>query len=230
MHIQLKNVRLEADIALAPRNGQSESGLAICLHPWSWLGGQMHDPVLKSLIGPLHSRNYHVIRYNSRGVGRSSGWPSLTGVKESEDLKSLVQWALENPEMFNIRSVVIIGYSYGSLIAGTHPLLPPPIKTSHILISYPVSVRGWLTLFQTATYARKLKELLSKPTSRVLVVFGDRDEFTSKSSYSSWETELRTNSDSEKGLLQVECIAGASHFWGGQSGQQLSNTIERWLP
>ncbi|KAF9267631.1 alpha/beta-hydrolase [Marasmius fiardii PR-910] len=227
MLIQLKDVRLEANISLAPPNDQSESKLAICLHPWSWLGGQMHDPVLESLITPLHSKNYHVIRYNSRGVGRSSGWPSLTGSKETEDLKSLVQWALENPEMPNIHSVVLIGYSYGSLIAATHPLLIPPIQTSHILISYPVSVRGWLTLFQTSTYARKLKDLLSNPSARVLVIFGDRDEFTSKASYSTWEAELRANS--EQGQLQLECIDGASHFWGDSSARQLRDKIEMWL-
>ena len=64
--------------------------------------------VLEDLVAPLRSKDYHIIRYNSRGVGGSSGWPSFTGFKECEDLQSLVQWALANPEMPNINNVVII--------------------------------------------------------------------------------------------------------------------------
>ncbi|KAJ8072631.1 hypothetical protein PM082_016190 [Marasmius tenuissimus] len=228
MRIQLNSVALEADVILSSHKDTGK--LAVCLHPWSWLGGQMQDPVLESLVAPLQSKDYHIIRYNSRGVGGSSGWPSFTGFKECDDLQTLVRWALENPEMPNINSVVVIGYSYGSLIAGTHPILPPPMKTSHILISYPVSVRGWLTLFRTSTYIQKLKDLLSNPASRVLAVYGDRDEFTSKTSYANWETELKSVEGSERGQLDTVCIEGASHFWGGRSGQQMRETIERWLP
>lgn len=46
MRIQLPSgVSLEADLE-APPNGPSEqeNKLAILLHPWSWLGGNMNDP------------------------------------------------------------------------------------------------------------------------------------------------------------------------------------------
>lgn len=33
--------------------------------------------------------------YNSRGVGQSSGWPTLTGLQEAVDLQELVRWALD---------------------------------------------------------------------------------------------------------------------------------------
>jgi alpha/beta superfamily hydrolase len=48
-----------------------------------------------------------VIRYNSRGVGKSSGWPSLTGKAEGEDLKAVVQKFLaEKPEIDNVTIIV----------------------------------------------------------------------------------------------------------------------------
>lgn len=50
--------------------------------------------VLRSLTRPLHERGYHVLRYNSRGVGNSTGWPSFTGSREVQDLQELVQWAI----------------------------------------------------------------------------------------------------------------------------------------
>ena len=54
---------------------------------------------------PLLELGFHVIRYNSRGVGRSSGWPSFTGTKEGEDLRALVNWALS--QIPDVKSVVI---------------------------------------------------------------------------------------------------------------------------
>lgn len=58
------------------------------------------------LMGPLQERGYHVLRYNSRGVGKSSGWPSLTGMREVQDLKELIQWALAY--ISSVVSVVVI--------------------------------------------------------------------------------------------------------------------------
>ena len=52
--------------------------------------------VLQVLLPPLQSRGYHVIVYNSRGVGLSSGSRSLTGMPEVKDLQDVVQWGLAN--------------------------------------------------------------------------------------------------------------------------------------
>lgn len=58
------------------------------------------------LIEPLTSKGYYVLRYNSRGVGASTGRASFTGLSEVEDLEAVVQWALDRvPE---IRSLVIL--------------------------------------------------------------------------------------------------------------------------
>jgi hypothetical protein len=97
--------------------------LAVCLHPWSWLGGRKEDPyvpslsyrhqyadiqrrVLMTIIPSLLSRDYHVLCYNSRGVGRSTGWASFTGFSEAEDLKALVKWTMET--ISNVHSVVFV--------------------------------------------------------------------------------------------------------------------------
>ena len=68
----------------------------------------MRDPVLHSLVRPLLQANYHVLRYNSRGVGGSSGWRirDLTGLSEADDLQALVQWGIKH--IYSVTSVVII--------------------------------------------------------------------------------------------------------------------------
>ncbi|KAJ3798990.1 Alpha/Beta hydrolase protein [Lentinula aff. detonsa] len=224
--------------------------VAVCLHPWSWLGGNMHDPVLDVLAKPLQTKGYHVFRYNSRGVGGSSGWPTLTGLTEGKDLEAVVDWSVRyvqsgspssTSNTVKISDVVIVGYSYGSLIATLFPSLPnTQIKTSHILISYPLGPRTYLTLFRSSTYTSKLRELLRSEHSNVLVVYGDGDEFTSAKSYESWGkelTELRKGLDvhlsveqgQEQSRLTLCCRPGASHFWRGRHGVWLAEAVGKWV-
>ena len=54
----------------------------------------------------LHECGYHVLLFNSRGVGKSSGWPSFTGLTEGKDLEALVQWGLG--AVPNVKSVVLV--------------------------------------------------------------------------------------------------------------------------
>lgn len=201
--------------------------LAVCLHPWSWLGGRKDDPVLDSLTDPLLEAKYHIVRYNSRSVGKSTGLSSFTGFSEAEDLKALVQWALGRIK--NVASLVLIGYSHGSLITSLHPVLPIPIKTSHVLLSYPLGPRGWLTLFRTSHYQTQLEELLKDSRSKVIVVYGDKDEFTSSSSYERWVEKLESVAQGSNRLNVAE-VEKASHFWHGRSGQELRQVLRRWLP
>lgn len=65
-----------------------------------------HIRVLRTIKGIMLEKGYYVLRYNTRGAGRSSGWPSLTGFREAKDLQELVQWALAT--IPSITSVVIM--------------------------------------------------------------------------------------------------------------------------
>ncbi|KAG1747046.1 Alpha/Beta hydrolase protein [Suillus paluster] len=213
--------------AYYPAPELNSTKLAILLHPWSWLGGDMHEPTLKVLTRLLEHKSYHVIRYNSRGVGESSGWPSLTGKAEGEDLKALVQEFLaEKPE---IDSLTIIGYSHGSLIASLHPVLNPNVKTSHILLSYPLSPRGLLTMFHTGTYTSALRDLLCNPDARLLIIYGDNDEFTRKSKYDEWVDTLR-RTDDLKATFDVVQVMNANHFWQSHDARiALEQAVDSWI-
>ncbi|CDO74664.1 hypothetical protein BN946_scf184828.g4 [Trametes cinnabarina] len=179
---------------------EKRTKLAVCLHPWSWLGGRMNDPVLKILTEPLLERGYEVLRYNSRGVGKSKGWPSLTGSQEAEDLKELVQWAKSD------------------------------VDTAHILLSYPLGPRQWLTAFHSHRYETALHDLVSDPRAKLLVIYGDQDDFTSVHNYDSWVNALHNHraekegTGSPPGSLEVVKIEGASHFW--RESQPLNRLVE----
>ncbi|TFK28410.1 alpha/beta-hydrolase [Coprinopsis marcescibilis] len=213
---------------------QTCSQLAICLHPWSWLGGQMNDPVLRSLDGVLKQAGYHVLRYNSRAVGRSTGRSSFTGFDEAKDLEAIVEWASEN--MPQLRDVALIGYSHGSLVASLHP--PRKYQSSesesvnirHILISYPLGPRSFLTLFRHSFYEKKLEELVQDPQSKVLILYGDRDEFTGVDRYKEWTARLKALPGTSEDRLGVVHVEGASHFWNDEeSCDRLWASVFEWV-
>jgi len=184
----------------------------------------MDDPVLLFLQDSLQAKGYRVLRYNSRGVGKSSGWASLTGFSEAKDLGALLKWAIDKVE--DVHSLVIAGYSHGSLIASLQPVIPS-VRTSHILLSYPLGPRSWLTLFHTNTYTAKLKELIGNADSNVLIMYGDRDEFTSIAKYRAWREELVSKGGGDAGHLKVVEVPGASHFW---ERRELKPVVVEWLP
>lgn len=68
----------------------------------------VYSSVLMSLVEPLLIHNYHVLSYNSRGVGGSTGWSSFTGFNEGEDLKAISRWAIG--KFPDVRSLVILVY------------------------------------------------------------------------------------------------------------------------
>ena len=154
------------------------TNLAICLHPWSWLGGRMNDPsvlllpslpvltcshfcgnggrVLQLVTEPLLDAGYTVLRYNSRGVGKSTGRASFTGSSEADDLKDLVQCA--RSRMPKLRSLVLIvclstwpSYANSELMRFVRPgllvrvpyYLSPPGALRPPYVSYPSLLPTW---------------------------------------------------------------------------------------
>jgi len=83
-----------------------------------------------------------------------------------------------------------------------------------------------LTVFHGGTYTDRLNKLINDPRSNVLVVHGDRDEFTGVGVYESWAAELRKN----EGEFRAELIQGATHFWASRSGQRLNEIIKSSVP
>jgi len=71
-----------------------------------------------------------------------------------------------------------------------HPVLPAPVRTTHILISYPLGPRGLLTAFHSRTYQRALEDLVGQPKARVLLCQGDADDFTGAEAYDAWAEAL----------------------------------------
>lgn len=107
-----------------------------------------------------------------------------------------------------------------------HPILPAPIRTFHILLSYPTSVRGLITFFHGSTYETALQHLVQNSRSSVLVVYGDHDQFTSLQRYEQWVSRLKSEA---KGRVGSVLINGADHFWSQRAGEEMCIAVGHWM-
>ena len=125
------------------------------------------------------------------------------------------------------------GYSHGSLIASLYPLLSDSnsIKISHILLSYPLGPRSWLTAFRSKHYTTTLNALVRDPRANVLVIYSDCDEFTSIGSYDAWAESLRREAGHGTGKLEVVRVENANHFWAQDAAREkMLRAVQEWLP
>ena len=88
---------------------ETPSGIcAIITHPHSQMGGNMHNNVVMSAWDTVLEKGFSALRFNFRGVGKSSG-TFEDGIGEISDLAAAVEF-VDCP-------VIIIGYSFGAWVA-----------------------------------------------------------------------------------------------------------------
>ena len=92
---------------------QKNAPIAIVLHPHPQFGGNMNHQITYQLYYAFAHRNFSVLRFNFRGVGRSQG-SFDHGTGELSDSAAALDWAQTiNPEA---RSCWIAGFSFGAWI------------------------------------------------------------------------------------------------------------------
>jgi hypothetical protein len=97
------NPRIEAEY-----EDKGSDVCAVLTHPHSLMGGTMHNNVVMAAWRVCLDRGLSTLRFNFRGVGRSTG-SFDEGTGEMDDLSSVMDH-VKTP-------VVIIGYSFGAWVA-----------------------------------------------------------------------------------------------------------------
>lgn len=89
-------------------------GFVVCCHPHPLFGGTMHNKVITTVTKAFVSMGLKVVRFNFRGVGKSTGQHDK-GIGECDDLRTVMQWASEQwPE----EVIWLLGFSFGAYVAG----------------------------------------------------------------------------------------------------------------
>ena len=202
------NPSLDA-IVTTPKKSQENSNGKICFvltHPWAPLGGDMHNNVPVQVSEALATYGYTTIRFNFRGVGKSSGCCTWRGHGERNDLKSVCEWILSDKGPDDVEKIILIGYSYGSMISNSCADMMPEIK-AFVSIATPFPCYWGLSLFNCSAFMQ-LSRVTSKPK---LFLCGDEDDFTGSRNFKKYTKSFPSENKNKSSYL----IQGVDHSWYG---------------
>ena len=183
------------------------SPLAVILHPHSQFGGSMNNEVVYNLFYTFVERDFSVLRFNFRSVGRSQGEFSQ-GQGELADAASALDWIQTlNPDA---RSCWIAGFSFGSWIA-MQLLMRRPEIDGFIAVSPPANRFDF--------------SFLAPCPSSGLFVYGNQDKVSPAKEVQSILSKVKT----QKGVsIEQEVIDDANHLFKGHVSE-LSQVVNKYL-
>ena len=188
-------------------NRTPNSAIAMILHPHPQFGGTMNNPIVHQLYYAFESRDFSVLRFNFRGVGRSQGYFD-NGAGELSDAASALDW-LQNVNR-DARTCWIAGFSFGSWIA-MQLLMRRPEIDGFISVAPPANLYDF--------------SFLAPCPSSGLMVNGDADAVVPFDHVTTLVERLKT----QKGIvIDHETITGANHFFEDKSGE-LIGTVNSYL-
>ncbi len=187
----------------------------VCTHPWSVMGGDRSNNVPTEVTEALASYGFSALRFDFRGVGGSSGCCTCRGHGERNDVKAVCEWLVAER---GIAHIVLVGYSYGSMISNSCAEMVPEIR-SVVSIATPFPCYWGLSLFNCRFLLRKARE----GTKPILFICGDEDNFTSPAQYRRYVSSFPRRGVDDDGKeggnesgKEVFLIRGVDHFWFGE--------------
>ncbi|MEL6566839.1 MAG: alpha/beta hydrolase [Pseudomonadota bacterium] len=200
--------RIEARYTEPPHEG---APIALILHPHPKAGGTMQDPITIRMYQMFEERGFGVLRYNSRGVGRTQGVYDH-GVGELEDAAFILDY-LENMTE-SPRYVWCAGYSFGAWI------------TLQLLMRRP-EIDGFFAVSPPANHY-DLSFLAPCPASG-LIIIGDNDAIATPQDVERALQKVRV----QKGeVIDRDVVEGADHFFQSKEDvlmDRLSNYLDKRL-
>ena len=169
--------------------------IAIVLHPHPQFGGTMNNQIVYNLFYDFVDRGFSVLRFNSRGVGRSQG-AFDHGAGELSDAAAALDWAQSmNPDA---RACWIAGVSFGAWI-GMQLLMRRP------------EIEGFISIGAMAN--RYDFSFLAPCPSSGLFVHGSEDRVSPVKEVMSVIEKVKT----QRGIkIEHAVVDGANHFFDGK--------------
>ena len=198
LFIKNNEIKLEAEYFVSKQN--MKNPVVLICHPHPQYGGNMYNNVVSRVFDKLIKNDISCLRFNFRGVGRSTGMHS-NGTGELEDARACINFLINEK---NHESLIICGYSYGAAI-GCSAINYTDKVISYISISFPWN-------FVDAQY--KTQSQSDKPK---LFIQGDHDTVAVYEKF-------QENFNYYMNPKIKKIIAGANHFYWGYE-EQIANEV-----
>jgi alpha/beta superfamily hydrolase len=181
--------------------------IALILHPHPQYGGNMNNKVVYTLFHVFVTRGFSVLRFNTRGVGRSQG-AFDNGQGELSDAAAALDWLQSmNPDA---KACWIAGFSFGAWI-GMQLLMRRPEIDGFISVAPPANSYDF--------------GFLAPCPSSGVIVHGDRDEVVPAADIQKLLAKLAL----QKGItVELRTVKGANHFFH-ESYDKLALEVDRYL-
>ncbi|CAK8574427.1 unnamed protein product [Lathyrus sativus] len=173
-------------------NIKNENFAIVLVHPYSVLGGS--QGLLKGIASGLAQNGYTAVTFDMRGVGKSTGRPSLTGFAEVKDVVSVSNWVSHS---LSIPKILLLGSSAGAPIAGSAVDKIDQV-IGYVSIGYPFGITA------SILFGRHHKGILESEKPK-LFIMGTQDGFTSVK-------QLKNKVRSAAGRVETHLIDGVGHF------------------
>jgi hypothetical protein len=166
---------------------KDDSQAIIIMHPHSLMGGDMNNPVVQQIQQVFADKNITTLRFNFRGVGKSSGRFD-NGIGEQDDTIAVIDYLKSKGR----DQIILAGYSFGAWVMAH---VAKKVRYNYgIMISPPVA-------FMDFSSIQTIPELKT-------VITGTHDEFAPPNLVQSRLPDWQANA-------QLHIIDGADHFFSG---------------
>lgn len=173
---------------------------AVVSHPHPLYGGTMYNIVVEALVEVFQSLGFTTLRFNFRGVGKSTG-DYDEGIGEMHDVESAIAYINDKGKT----RITLVGYSFGAWINAR--LNHKDIVEDSILIAPPVSYFNF--------------DFIGKEDHFGLVVCGDHDAFCEVETLQYMLAKCGTT-----GVLKI--LSDTDHFLVGRE-EELKKIVKQYV-
>ncbi|MFP3454987.1 alpha/beta fold hydrolase [Psychrobacter sp. SIMBA_152] len=180
-------------------NDPNTDTVALLCHPNPLFDGTMNNKVVTTMYRFARDNGMHVVRFNFRGVGQSTGEHDYAE-GEVVDAMTVLQWIAEQT---NARKLWLGGFSFGGYV--TARVAEQVLEASHIwgLDDFEVTK---IALIAPSVEKNDSTDI-SLPADRTFEVYGNVDEVIEPDNMQAFADRLG---------IEVSVVNGAGHFFHGR--------------